>query len=354
MISIDTFFDNNIKRISEEYKTPYELTQRAIYALGLVEALRKVGLDFVFKGGSSMMLLFETPKRLSTDVDILVSPDCDIDSYVKKASAMFPFVSYEESIRKTSKTISKKHFKFHYKSPNSDRTFTILLDVLFSNNNYAKTLDVPLKNNFLIDDGKGLLLVKIPTPESLLGDKLTAFAPHTTGINFFNEDFSNDKRLEVVKQFYDVATLFDICHDFKEVKRTYLNIVKEEIEYRGGKYSIDECLMDSFNSALSILSLGKFSNEDYRNYVEGFKKISEHIVGIRLNPNNAYLPAAKAMLLSACILKDVDPFALDINQTNLIENPPYNRINRLIKVQPEAFNIAAIAIDMMLNASLKE
>lgn len=347
MISIESFFDSNIKRVCEEYKTPYELTQRAIYALGLVEVLRKVGLDFVFKGGSSMMLLFETPKRLSTDVDILVSPDCDIDSYVKKASVLFPFVSYEESIRKTSKTISKKHYKFHYKSPNSDKTVTVLLDVLFSENSYAKTLDILLKNDFLMDDGKGPLLVKVPTPESLLGDKLTAFAPHTIGINFYNDDFSNDKRLEVIKQFYDVATLFDISHDFKEVRNTYLNVAKEEIEYRGGKYSINECLMDSFNSALSILSLGKFSSDDYRNYVEGFKRISEHIVGIRLNPNNAYLPAAKIMLLSACILKDVDPIALDIKQKSLIEKPPYNKINRLVKVQPEAFNIAATAIDLM-------
>jgi hypothetical protein len=89
MISIESFFDSNIKRVCEEYKTPYELAQRAIYALGLVEVLRKVGLDFVFKGGSSMMLLFETPKRLSTDADILVSPDCDIDSYVKKHLCCF-------------------------------------------------------------------------------------------------------------------------------------------------------------------------------------------------------------------------------------------------------------------------
>ena len=53
------------------------------------------------------------------------------------------------------------------------------------------------------------------------------------------------------------------------------------------------------------------------------------------------------MLLSACILKDVDPFALDIKQKGLIENPPYNKINRLIKIQPEAFNIAATAIDIL-------
>ena len=34
-------------------------------------------------------------------------------------------------------------------------------------------------------------------------------------------------------------------------------------------------------------------------------------------------------------------------QKELIENPPYNKINRLIKIQPEAFNIAVTAIDIL-------
>ena len=96
-----------------------------------------------------------------------------------------------------------------------------------------------------------------------------------------------------------------------------------------------------------MLSWGKFHIEDFRNYVEGIKKIESHIIGERFNLNNAYLPAAKIMLLSACILKDVDPFALDIKRKDLIEDPPYNKINRLVKVQPEAFDIAATAIDLM-------
>ena len=349
MISRETFSDENIKRICEKYKTPYDLTQRSIYALGLIEALKKVGLDLVFKGGSSLMLLFKTPKRLSTDADILVSPDCDIDSYVKKAAKIFPFISCDESIRKSSKSISKKHFKFHYQSTNSDKTFTILLDVLFADNKYVETLDVFINNDFLIDDGTGPLRVKVPTPESLLGDKLTAFAPHTTGINFFNEDFSNDKRLEVIKQFYDVATLFDVCHNFKEVRETYLKIVRQEIEYRDGKYKIEECLLDSFNAALSIISLGKFMSEDYHNYVEGFKRISGHIVGFRLNSNNAYPFAAKIMLLSVSILKNVDPFIVETISNNPIAEPPYNQINRLLKVDSQAFGIASAAIELLNN-----
>ena len=131
------------------------------------------------------------------------------------------------------------------------------------------------------------------------------------------------------------------------MKETYHKAAQEEISFRNIDVTYKDCLMDSFNSALTLLSWGKFHNEDFNNYVEGIKKIESHIIGERFNLNNAYLPAAKIMLLSACILKDVDPFALDIKQKDLIENPPYNKINRLVKVQPEAFDIAATAIEMI-------
>lgn len=132
-------------------------------------------------------------------------------------------------------------------------------------------------------------------------------------------------------------------------KETYHKATQEEISFRNIDVTYKDCLMDSFNSALPMLSWGKFHIEDFKNYVEGIKKIESHIIGERFNLNNAYLPAAKIMLLSACILKDVDPFALDIEQKGLIEKPPYNKINRLIKVQPEAFHIAVTAIEMIKN-----
>ncbi len=91
MIKQETFTKENIDRIVSKYKVDYELAARAVFALGLVEALCKVGAQFVFKGGSSLMLLFDTPKRLSTDVDILVLPDYDIRSYLDKVAQIFPF-----------------------------------------------------------------------------------------------------------------------------------------------------------------------------------------------------------------------------------------------------------------------
>jgi predicted nucleotidyltransferase component of viral defense system len=45
-----------------------------IYALYLLEQLQLSGLDFIFKGGTSLILLMKEPKRFSVDIDIIVSP----------------------------------------------------------------------------------------------------------------------------------------------------------------------------------------------------------------------------------------------------------------------------------------
>ena len=347
MIRKETFTLENIQRIQKEYKVDPELAQRTVFALGLVEALRKVDLQFIFKGGSSLMLLFDVPKRLSTDIDILVNKNCDIDSFINEVANIFPFTSVSESVRTTNKSISKKHYKFTYLSPIKNREITVLLDVLFSDNNYAKTITKPINNGFLITEGEDYY-VTIPTIESILGDKLCAFAPHTTGIKYHNEDFSNDKRLEVIKQFYDVVSLFDIAKDFKAVRDTYFKTAKEEIAYRNLDITPIDSLKDSFDTALSLLSWGKFNKVDYLELVDGVNKIKMHIVNRSFSMNSTAIYAAKVMLLSACLIKDVDVFNLEIKNKDQLKEPPYNQINFILKnKEQEAYNIAVTAIEIL-------
>ncbi|MDY2913085.1 MAG: GNAT family protein [Candidatus Enteromonas sp.] len=119
---------------------------------------------------------------------------------------------------------------------------------------------------------------------------------------------------------------------------------KDEITYRGINASAGDCLDDSFRAALSILTWGKFEPQDYRNYVQGFKSIAGHIVGMKLNPNNAYLPAAKVMLLAAAIKKNANPFALTIRKQTVFNALPYSLVNKVAKVASDAFDLAALAI----------
>lgn len=45
------------------------------------------------------MLLMDSPRRLSTDIDIIVHPETDLDDYLKKVSEIFPFRDMEEQKR---------------------------------------------------------------------------------------------------------------------------------------------------------------------------------------------------------------------------------------------------------------
>lgn len=65
------------------------ILERTVFAFGLLEALSRVKMPFIFKGGTSLLLLLKEPKRLSTDVDIIVEPGTDVDKYINAAGQIF-------------------------------------------------------------------------------------------------------------------------------------------------------------------------------------------------------------------------------------------------------------------------
>ena len=77
--------------------------------------------------------------------------------------------------------IVKRHFKFEYESPVHKDPLYVLLDVLYEENHYGQIIKKEIKNSLLLTDGENLS-VQMPSLDCLLGDKLTAFAPHTTGV----------------------------------------------------------------------------------------------------------------------------------------------------------------------------
>ncbi len=161
------------------------------------------------------MLLLKHPMRLSTDIDIIVEPGTSIDKYLEEAARIFPFRAQEEQVRIGKNKIEKRHFKFTYESPVTGKDIYILLDVLFETPHYSQIIEKEITNELLLTEGENLK-VKIPSINCILGDKLTAFAPHTTGILL-----DAGKDMEVMKQMYDVSTLLEEFDDFEEMSKTY-------------------------------------------------------------------------------------------------------------------------------------
>lgn len=81
MINPQSFSEEHIREMQKKTGNDPILLERTIFAFGLLEALIRAGLPFVFKGGTSLMLLLNHPRRLSTDIDIVVEPDTDVIPY---------------------------------------------------------------------------------------------------------------------------------------------------------------------------------------------------------------------------------------------------------------------------------
>ncbi len=299
MLARENFSEKHITELQKQSRRDPVLLERTVYAFGLLEAIARVGMPFVFKGGSCLQLLLEHPMRLSTDIDIIVEPEVDIDSYIKRASEIFPFVSYEEQIRVGKNNIEKRHFKFIYQSPINRRNIYILLDVLFEHPKYTSIVSKQIKSELLITEGE-MLEVKVPSVECVLGDKLTAFAPHTTGVRL-----NDNKDMEIAKQFYDVLTLIDVMDDFDEVRDTYFNLVQDEIAYRGISIAGEDALLDTYMAAASIASRGKIAGDDYVSYLRGIRDVRNHIFSENFSAEIASRRAPLIMYFAACIIKNV-------------------------------------------------
>ncbi len=208
MLSREMYTEKYIHELHEKTGSDPALLERVIYAFSLLEAIQRVDLPFYFKGGTALMLLLKHPYRLSTDIDIVVQPGTNIDRYVNEAGKIFPFKSVDEDIRNARNNIEKRHFRFTYASPSSNKDVTILMDVLFEDFRYKRSISCPIRNELLLNEGDDLS-VTIPCIDEILGEKLTAFAPHTTGI-----PFGQAKELEIIKQMYDCSTLFDNMENY--------------------------------------------------------------------------------------------------------------------------------------------
>lgn len=300
MLSKDMYTEDYILDLNKRTGNDPSLLERVIYAFGLLEAIQRVGLPFCFKGGTSLMVLLDHPLRLSTDIDIIVAPGTDIDEYIRKAGDIFPFVDVEEHIRIGRNQIEKRHFKFKYHSPRSDREVHILLDVLFEELQYKKVIQRPIKNDLLLTEGDDLS-VTVPDVNCILADKLTAFAPHTTGI-----PFGIDKELEIIKQLFDCASLFDAMTDYSEVRETYSKIVRSEMAYRGLAIQPSDVLTDTIQSCICIASRGIPNNADYTSFKDGISRIRNHILGGKFSGDIAGAYACKVLYLAASILTGSD------------------------------------------------
>jgi hypothetical protein len=220
-----------------------------------------------------------------------------------------------------------------------------LLDVLIEDSIYPELTEKPIQTKWI--ETAGETLITVPSIDAIMGDKLTAFAPNTTGIPYFKGNDRQSFSMEICKQLFDLSKLFEHIENLEIVAASFQAFAKQEIEYRkNGNPGIDltpeKVLQDTIDTCLILAKRGGSSTDENAKFTELQKGIRAFGTGFLMAGNfridDAVPAVARVAYLAAKILvNDLSPIEYyegqDIKELNL-EEPEWNFLNRL-KRQPD-------------------
>ncbi len=328
-----------ITEIARIKKADKGLVQKLIRALMLLEGLSESRLEFVFKGGTALMLLLNSTKRLSIDIDIIIPIQIEnIEELLSEIAIKKGFTKVEVQHRNAISGIEKAHYKFYYTNSlkENDEDF-VLLDILFESIHYSKTVSTPIQSSFVTHEGE---ITKTMTPDfnNIMGDKLTAFAPNTTGIPYLKK--GKPMGQEIIKQLYDIGNIFDEIDDITVVKMVFSNFALVEMQYRSLGVDVNIVFNDIIEHCLSIALRQPIGNTNFEILSLGLKQISNYIFSETYHIEKATVHAAKTAYLITLFQTEgvIERYSNKIDMTDWkIEQPNNTKLNKLKKSNPEAF-----------------
>lgn len=317
------------------------ILEKMIYAIHLLERIKANGLDFIFKGGTSLVLLLEEGNRFSIDIDIICNTDREaLEKILNKVVDSSNFKSFELDEHRSYKAgVPKAHYSFAFDSATKGKySGTILLDILIEDSIYTELTEKPVQTKWIETEGE--TNITLPTIDAITGDKLTAFAPNTVGIPYFKGKDQQSFTMEICKQLFDLSKLFERIENIEIVAQSFEVFAKQEIEYRKTETSDltpEKVLQDTIDTCVILAKKGIGSADEKSKFIELQKGIRAFGTGFLMNGNfridDAVPAAARVAYLSAKQLhKDVSPLEYfqgqDLKELN-IEDPDWNFLNKL-------------------------
>jgi len=329
-----------------------QLVETCIYALELVGRMVEAVLDFVFKGGTSLLLHIQPMRRLSIDVDIATPVAMRELERVLKQVCQTPFGEYVYQDWRDRENPPTRHFQIPYNSPTKGQDWPLQLDVLLGDVTYPKTVFKPIAMDFIEVEHE--IKVKVPTIDCLLGDKLTAFAPETIGVLYDPPPRipggrkPEPKPIRVLKQLFDVGELFMLADDLQVVADAYERLFTVQNRARGGGFTREQALDDSLDTSywISQLDLNKEEKNSKTIFLRsGIKAMDSHVLGQKFSVPTARIPAARVALLAALIknrqfdviLPNIRTVPSPQEIAGLTLNRRFERLSKLRKTSLEAF-----------------
>ncbi|MFA5266297.1 MAG: nucleotidyl transferase AbiEii/AbiGii toxin family protein [Opitutaceae bacterium] len=327
------------------------ILEKCVYALTLLGYLAESNLPFLFKGGTSLLLHLPQTRRLSRDIDIVCGEASGtVDTALANVGQRAPFVRWEEDMRGTRGLPQRRHFKFSYRSAlGASVEQEVLLDIVEERAEVHTVVQRAIRTGFLEPERE--ILVRVPTVESLLGDKLTAFAPKTTGVPLRKTDGSAADVQQVAKQLFDVGVLFEAANDFAQIARSYDAISTLEASYRPTHPSRATALDDTLAACLALTATKKRDLAAYADAPllhDGFDRLRGHLTWPEFGREHRRTLAARAAVLVAFLQsgRHLDFAAMRYTgsveqiatlRTDTLNGTPYAWLDGLKAVNPEAY-----------------
>jgi hypothetical protein len=269
------FTEDWIKNKRKHTSDNITLIEKTIHAFALLGYLVQSEFEFIFKGGTCILLHVPIVKRLSIDIDIIFGGNIDdFQKFLSEIPGNSPFTRYEEDERGARGLPNRKHFKFFYLSSISNEEESVLLDIVLEDIEHIQYTESKLIKTEYFDTVFDLS-ANIPTIEGLLGDKLTAFAPHTIGVPFKTEK-GDSMTMQVAKQLFDIGELFNIATDFDKLSKSFRNTYTVESTYRENTFTEEHVLHDIIDISALICHInltGYKDREDSDNIKDGVSRL---------------------------------------------------------------------------------
>jgi hypothetical protein len=320
------------------------MLEKAIGALQLLAHLAETSLPIQFKGGTSLLLRLNPIRRLSIDVDIVTqAAPAALLAALETIAKLAPFTGFEHDAERDRDLPPKKHFCVFYPSAIEPKTDHVLLDVLFEPDEAPHCEPTLIAAPFITPERE--VRVAVPTINSLLGDKLTAFAPRTIGILY-----NPLRKTDIAKQLFDVAVLFDVATDLRVAAAVYAATLARQLVYRRATFTIAETLNDSIEAAFLYSQIdlrGGKATEHGLLIQDGITGLQNHIVNQPFRRDEARIAAAKAACIAAWIQRQPAGVTIDSlrfradqvpNLRDLQIQPPWSPLTRLKGANPQAFH----------------
>lgn len=342
------------------------ILEKTVYALTLLGHLVESRMPFLFKGGTSLLLHLNPIRRLSRDIDIVCGlPPEEVDAVLAEVAKKEPFMRHEEDVRGHRGMPRRRHFRFIYRSALGQQEETeVLLDIVEEEREVHTIVDKPIRTTFLVPERE--VLARVPTIESLLGDKLTAFAPHTSGVPLYHPEGTVRDVQQVAKQLFDIGALFDAATDFDAIASSYDAVVDIERTYRDPNPSREDCLRDTWKACIGLCAQKPMHVKDYPDATHinaGLNRMGGHVTTpayIQGLEARRTLVAKTALLIAHLWVNERFSFAdgkyttarLDEVRSSTLNGTSLMWLDGMKAVNPEAYFYLHRAVRLLVDARI--